>query len=584
MHNTGSDNHISNQNSSMQHDKYPASSIAPSTKQMIDRVQQAKKNRSLFEAIRKGDVEQVRQLIAEGADIDAKWGDTSTTEKEDIADDTPLYYAVDANNMDLVKLLVEAGADVNAGSWPPLFGAVDKNNTAIAEYLIDHGANINVYPLGGSLEGWGPLQETAVINNSIEMAKLLIAKGGDINSVIYPALNSAIYEKRKDLSELLIQRGADVNTIDKWGHSPLYFALVRYDDLDIMNILIANGAEVDIKHPGGETVLMSAATAGRTEAVKLLLEADANVNAKNDRGQTALHVPLDIRNSDYHKYRLSKDTIELLLASGADVNLKDKEGRTPLHLAAESADRDIVKLLLDKGAKVNAKDDESGFTPLHYAARFGKKNVAELLIAKGADINAKDKQDHTPLYIAVNHDYKVAELFMDKGADSTIETESGPTLLELAQQRKQLESTAPDLIFDGDPNSAFGNKIACGDVDADGYDDILIVATSYKNRRGGVYLFYGGPNMDATPDLILEGQNEGDFFGNGIACGDIDSDGYEDIVIAASYFNEKRGCVYLYWGSDRNSMDAKPDKIFVGDVEKLAQLGAHHPAASSCRL
>jgi ankyrin repeat protein len=150
---------------------------------MIDRVQQAKKNRSLFEAIRKGDVEQVRQLIAEGADIDAKWGDTSTTEKEDIADDTPLYYAVDANNMDLVKLLVEAGADVNAGSWPPLFGAVDKNNTAIAEYLIDHGANINVYPLGGSLEGWGPLQETAVINNSIEMAKLLIAKGGDINSV-----------------------------------------------------------------------------------------------------------------------------------------------------------------------------------------------------------------------------------------------------------------------------------------------------------------------------------------------------------------------------------------------------------------
>ena len=561
-------------------DKYPASSIAPSTKQMIERVQQAKKNRALFEAVKKADVEQVKLLIAEGADLNAKWGDTNTKEEEKTADDTPLSYAVDANNMDLVKLLVEAGADVNAGSWPPLFGAVDKNNTAIAEYLIDHGANINVYPLGGSLEGWGPLQETAVISNSIEMAKLLIAKGGDINSVIYPALNSAIYEKRKDLSELLIQRGADVNTIDKWGHTPLYFALVRYDDLDIMNILIANGAEVDIKHPGGETVLMSAATAGRTEAVNLLLEAGANVNAKNDRGQTALHRMLDVRIHSDWQYRQSKDTVELLLNKGADVNLKDKDGRTPLHLAAESADRDIVKLLLDKGARVNEKDDESGFTALHHAARFGNKDAAELLIARGADINTKDKQGLTPLYIAVNHDYQLAEFLIDKGADSSIRTESGQILLQLAQQRKQIESTVPDLLFDGvgEPNSSFGPRIACGDVNGDGYDDILIGASHYHKNRGRVYLFYGGPDVDTTADLILEGQNEGDRFGDGIACGDIDDDGYEDIVVGASGYPEKQGRAYLYWGRDRNFMDANPDKIFDGEQEKHSYFGYGQPA------
>ena len=164
------------------------------------------------------------------------------------------------------------------------------------------------------------------------------------------------------------------------------------------------------------------------------------------------------------------------------MNLKDKNGRTPLHLAAESADRDIVKLLLDKGARVNEKDDESGFTALHHAARLGNKDTAELLIASGADINAKDKQDHTPLYVADNHDYKVAELLINKGADSSIRAESGQTLLQLAQQRKQIESTVPDLIFDGvvEPNSSFGGIIACGDVDGDGFDDILIGAPFYK--------------------------------------------------------------------------------------------------------
>jgi len=526
--------------------EYPESKSIPATQQMIERVQQAKKNRSLFEAARKADVEQVRLLIAEGAEIDARWGDVynkneefpSAAYRQGYITSTPLWHAVDAGKIEVVKLLVEAGADVNAGQWPPLCQALYEKKMAIAEYLINHGANVN-YP-----EDWGPLQEAACY--SIEMVKLLVAKGANVNGGRQPTIHAGIRSGYREIVEFLIQHGADVNAKDQWGR--------------------------------GYTPLQRAAIRGKPELVKLLLEADADMSVKNDRGQSALHVSLDIRNSDYPQYKQSNAAVELLLAKGADVNLKDKDGRTPLHLAAESADGDIIKLLLDKGAEVNAKDDEYRYTALHHAARLGKRNVAEMLIARGANINAKDKQGHTPLYVAVNHDYKIAELLIEKGADSSIRTESGRTLLELAQERKQMESTAPDLIFDGDPNIKFGRKIACGDVDGDGYDDILIVATSYKNRRGGVYLFYGGPDMDKTADLILEGQNKGDFFGNGIVCGDIDNDGYEDIVIAASYFNEKRGCAYLYWGSDRNSMDAKPDKIFDGEAEKGAEFGAVCPA------
>jgi len=553
-------------------DEFPSSVVVPTTKLMIERVQQAKKNRALFEAVKKADIEQVKLLIAEGADVDARWGDTTAKEEEKNSDDNPLCYAVDANNMDLVKLLVEVGADVNAGSWPPLCRAVDENNTAIAEYLIDHGANVNVE----SPEGWTALCQTINVRNSVEMAELLIVRGADINVGYWPPITSSVREKRIDLLNLLIQRGADVNNTDNWGYTPLYFA-VHNDDLDYLKILIANGAKVDIKHPGGETALMSAAITGRTESVKVLLEAGANINIENDRGQTALHAMLDTRNSDYTTSLQSKDTVELLLAKGPDINSKDKDGRTPLHLAAESAEADIVKLILGKGARVDEKDNESGFTALHYAGRFGNKGAAELLIAKGADINAKDKQGHTPLQVAVNHNYKVAELLINKGADSGVRTESGRTLLQSVQERKQIESKVPDMIFNGDPSSWFGLRMVCGDVDGDGYDDIVIGASFFdiynNNKRGRVYLFYGGPDMDTTADLIFEGQNEGDHFGGGIACGDIDNDGYDDIVIGACAYNEERGCAYLYWGSDRKSMDANPDKIFTGENEKGSRFG-----------
>jgi len=259
-----------------------------------------------------------------------------------------------------------------------------------------------------------------------------------------------------------------------------------------------------------------------------------------------------------------------ILAKEADVNAKDEDGRTPLHLAVESANRDIIQLLLDKGADINAKDEKSGSTALHYAVRFSKRETAELLIARGADINARDKQGHTPLYVAANHDYKITEFLLSEGADSSIRIESGQTLLKLAQQRKQIESTVPDMIFDGTPNSRFGHKIAFGDVDGDGYDDILI------DGGGRVCLFYGGPDMDATADLIFEGQNEGDWFGD-VTCGDIDNDGHEDILVGAGHYNNQQGRAYLYWGSDRKSMDTHPDKIFTGEVGVRSEFGLGWP-------
>ena len=585
-------------------EEFPTSLVVPTTKTMIERVQQAKMNRALFEAVKKGDIEQAKQLIADGADIDGKWsdvyneneGEPSLLNRSGLRNSTPLWHAVQINNMDLIKLLVEAGADVNAGSWPPLCMAVDWTweNTETAEYLIDHGANMN-YP-----EGWGALQEAV---HNIDMLKLMLAKGANINSGPWPALNAALVRRRpRDVVELLIEQGADVNAIDIQGYCPLGWVTWVFGDsgVDILKTLINKGADVNLRFSNGGTVLEIASWVGSIEASKLFLEAGADISVKNDSGQTALHVAADYGNNSIVALLLEKgadinakdkygrtplhfavessdaNTVELLLDKGANIQAKDPNGRTPLHLAIESADVNIIQYLLDKGADINAKENEFGFTTLHYASQFGYKNIVELLIARNADINVKDKEGHTPLYIAVNHDYKVAELLLDKGADSSIKTESGQTLLELAQKRKQIESTVPDMIFDGDPNSQFGREMVSGDIDGDGYDDIVIATQVNYNNRGRVYLFYGGPDIDTKPDLIFEGENEGDHFGNHIVCGDIDNDGYDDILVGAYYFNNRQGRAYLYWGSDRNSMDSNPDKIFTG--EEGSYFSAGRPA------
>jgi putative CocE/NonD family hydrolase len=337
-----------------------------------------KQTHPLHQAAADGDIDQVKLLIAEGADINA----------EDEEKKTPLWYAVDSDNMEVVQLLVEAGTDVNAGSWPPLCQAVDENNTAIAEYLIDHGADINVP------SGWTPLQQ-APLYSSIEMVELLIEAGADVNAGPRTALHSATRRARKDMTELLLQKGADVNAKDSRGRP----------------------------------ILQEAADSGSVEIVELLIAKGADVNAE----------PWKILQSTFQ--RGHKDITELLLQKGADVNVKDSDGLTALHRVAVVGQQAIAELLLAKGAKVDERDDMYEFTALHYAARFGSKDVAEVLIVNGADIEAKDKWDYQPVHWAAHHDRAdVVGLLLSKGAYINAKTSLGQTPLQLALERRNTKT------------------------------------------------------------------------------------------------------------------------------------------------
>ncbi len=141
-----------------------------------------------------------------------------------------------------------------------------------------------------------------------------------------------------------------------------------------------------------DSPLFEAVRKGDKAAVEVLLAKGADVNAKDQFGDTPLHAVLMKDDwDDTHK-----DIVTLLLAKGADVNSKDRNNKTPLHWAACGGTKVIVVLLLGNGANLNATND-AGTTPLHEAARCGKKDIVELFLTKRADINAKDMYGDTPL-------------------------------------------------------------------------------------------------------------------------------------------------------------------------------------------
>ena len=211
------------------------------------------------------------------------------------------------------------------------------------------------------------------------------------------------------------------------------FQAIRKNDLADLKALLKSGMGVETAGERATTPLLYASAFGSPEAVKLLLDAGANPNAKNAFDAT----PLMWAVGDVRK-------VKLLLDKGADVNAKSKIGRTALLLASLRPDGEAVaKLLIGKGADISAKD-EIGETPLLNAAG-ANLAIAEMLIAQGADVNAVDLPGFTPLMNAAGTgNAALVKILLAKGAKPNAVT--GDRMIKVKNGDVRLARFTPLLL------------------------------------------------------------------------------------------------------------------------------------------
>ncbi|XP_061184254.1 uncharacterized protein LOC133192274 [Saccostrea echinata] len=316
-------------------------------------------------AINRGNLDLVRTLVVHGVDLNIsneKFTNNCTPslfsteningDKKRQADlgfrekETPLHIAIRRGHPEIVKYLVENGANINLYNHEyktPLHKASEYGNTEIIMQLVEHGDNINLATLW---EGEAPLH--------------IASEYGHTEIVKY-----------------LLRRGAKVNVFDIWKKTPLSNASEN-GHKDIVKHLVEHGAKVNVRVDWNEaTSLYLAAQFGHKDIVKHLIENNARVN---DCDLWKNETPL--LKAAQNKYM---EIVKFLLEHGADVNLCDRRKRTPLHYAAQNGCTEIVKLLVQFGGKINLCDN-SDKTPLQYAEEYKHIEVLQHFIDHGANI------------------------------------------------------------------------------------------------------------------------------------------------------------------------------------------------------
>ncbi len=184
-----------------------------------------------------------------------------------------------------------------------------------------------------------------------------------------------------------------------------YYQAIRNHDVTALRSLIKSG-DVNTRDKRDATPLMYASAVGASEALRLLIEAGADVNAKNAFDATALMWCA----GDTYK-------VKMLVSKGADVNARSKQGRTPLLIAAASNDSyDVVKFLMDSGADVSARDS-MGQTALLLATSANDTATIKLLLEKNLDVNAVNRRLTPLMYAAMNGNAEIVRTLITRGAD-----------------------------------------------------------------------------------------------------------------------------------------------------------------------
>ena len=396
-----------------------------------------------FKACEEGNLDKVQKYIKKGCDVNRNSEETVSYGK------TPLMCAASEGRFDVVKYLIDCGADVNEKGYlkqTALHYASGRGDLKVVEALLSKGAEIDVEdeyrctPLMLAA-GWG----------HIDILLYLIDHGADVNKKGYRKPTALHYaSKRGDLKvvEALLDKGAEIDVEDEYLRTPLMLA-AGWGHIDILLYLIDHGADVNKKGYRKPTALHYASKRGDLKVVEALLDKGAEIDVEDEYLRTPLMLAAGWGHIDILLY---------LIDHGADVKKKDCLKQTALHYASEDGDLKVVEVLLSKGAKIDA-EDEYLRTPIMLAAQSEHIVILLYLIHHGADVNKRDYLIRTALHYASKGGYsKVVEVLLSKGAEIDVEDKDCCTPLMLAAGKGHMDILLYLINHGGDVDKKDGDK------------------------------------------------------------------------------------------------------------------------------
>jgi len=349
----------------------------------------------LMAAARSGSADAINALLYAGA---------NPNNREPIEDQTAIMWATAEGHLDAVRTLLDAGADPNlqarvntlterknadfpSGGFAPLHWATRNGDEDMIQLLLDHGANINAT----NGDNATPMM-LAIVNDRLDLAASLLEHGADANdgSLLYATeMRDATTDWRAqdgtvfradhpnqlnalDLTRLLLEAGADPNKpfigqmhnasmcCDLKSNMTPFYRASKAADIEGMRMMLEHGADPNWK-PASESRYV---TIGVEEEIAsrsaLMMATTGGKGVGVDGGPNDLRYgPPPYREEGE---RDPAKAARLLLEAGADPNVVGPDGITALHVAARALNPDIIRALVEKGANLNAENDE-GKTP-----------------------------------------------------------------------------------------------------------------------------------------------------------------------------------------------------------------------------